>query len=180
MQSFKDLEVWQLAHRLRVQVYDLVAHFPRDERYGLRAQVTGAAGSVAANIAEGCGRNGDPEFARFLDMAMGSATELECHLLCARDRRFADETALRAYLADLDRLQRMIAALTRTVRGPRRSRRSLRQQPIANSHQPAANSQQPAANSQQPSASSQKPVANSQHPNGHPDPLRIHPPRHAG
>ena len=116
MQSFKNLEVWQLAHRLRVRVYDLVATFPREELYGLRSQVTRAAGSIAANIAEGCGRNGDKEFARFLDIAMGSATELECHLLCARDRRFTSGDSLETFLVELDQLQRMIAALIRTVR----------------------------------------------------------------
>lgn len=116
MQDFKNLQAWQLAHRLRVGVYDLVVSFPREELYGLRSQVTRAAGSVAANIAEGCGRNGDKEFARFLDIAMGSATEVECHLLCARDRGFIESKTLAPYMIELDRLQRMIAALTRTVR----------------------------------------------------------------
>lgn len=116
MQDFKNLEVWKLAHQLRVRVYDIVPSFPREELYGLRSQVTRAAGSIAANIAEGCGRNGDKEFARFLDIAMGSATELECHLLCAKDRGFVTSEALTPYLAELDRLQRMIAALTRSVR----------------------------------------------------------------
>lgn len=116
MQDFKKLAVWQSAHRLRVRIYDVVAKFPRDELYGLRSQSTRAAGSIAANIAEGCGRNGDREFARFLDIAMGSATELECHLLCARDKTFAPAELVDPFLADLDELQRMIAALTRKVR----------------------------------------------------------------
>ena len=135
MQSFKNLEVWQLAHRLRVTVYDVVGTFPREELYGLRAQVTRAAGSIAANIAEGCGRNGDKEFARFLDMAMGSATELECHLFCARDRGFVEAGALASFLGELERLQKMIAALTRTVRARIRTsaRQRNHQQPIAKS-----------------------------------------------
>lgn len=118
MQDFKKLTVWQTAHRLRVRVYEVVATFPRDELYGLRSQSTRAAGSIAANIAEGCGRNGDRQFAHFLDIAMGSATELECHLLCARDRGFAPAALVDTYLRELDELQRMIAALTRTVRRP--------------------------------------------------------------
>lgn len=116
MQDFKRLVVWQRAHRLRVLIYDIVATFPRDELYGLRSQCTRAAGSIAANIAEGCGRNGDKEFARFLDIAMGSATELECHLMCARDRGFASPPAVDSFLRDLDGLQRMLAALTRQIR----------------------------------------------------------------
>jgi four helix bundle protein len=116
VQDFKNLEVWQLAHQLRVRVYDVVATFPREERYGLRSQVTRAAGSIAANIAEGCGRNGDKELARFLDIAMGSATELECHLHCARDRNFVAADSVAGFLVELDRLQKMLASLTRSVR----------------------------------------------------------------
>ncbi len=134
MQSFKNLEVWQLAHHLRVKVYDIVVSFPREELYGLRSQVTRAAGSIAANIAEGCGRNGDKEFARFLNIAMGSATELECHLLCAKDRGFTSGGSLEAFLIDLDRLQRMISALIRTVRARIRNaaRTTIHQKPIPN------------------------------------------------
>jgi four helix bundle protein len=121
MQDFKKLLIWQHAHRLRVLTYDVVARFPRDELYGLRSQCTRAAGSIAANIAEGCGRNGDRELARFLDIAMGSATELECHLLCARDRGFVSADAVGSFIRELDALQRMIAALTRKLRtGPKK------------------------------------------------------------
>ena len=135
MQNFKNLEVWQLAHQLRVRAYDVVSTFPREELYGLRSQVTRAAGSIAANIAEGCGRNGDREFARFLDIAMGSATELECHLLCAKDRGFVRPESVDQFLNDLERLQKMIAALIRTVRARNRNsdRTPIHQQPRANS-----------------------------------------------
>ena len=124
MQDFKKLEAWQIAHHLRCKVYEVVATFPKEECYGLRSQVTRAAGSVAANIAEGCGRNGDREFARFLDIAMGSATELECHLLCAKDRGFAPAVPVDQFLAELDRLQRVLAGLTRAIRAglPQRNR----------------------------------------------------------
>lgn len=116
MQDFKKLEVWQVAHQLQCKVYDTIASFPVEERYGLRSQITRAAGSISANIAEGRGRNGDREFARFLDIAMGSATELECHLLCARSRGFAPADQVDEFLLELDRLQRMIGGLTRTIR----------------------------------------------------------------
>jgi len=116
MQSFKQLVVWQRAHRLSVLIYDIVATYPSDELYGLRVQSTRAAGSIAANIAEGCGRNGSRELARFLDIAMGSATELECHLLRARDKCFAPTDQIDAFLKELDQLQRMIATLIRKVR----------------------------------------------------------------
>jgi four helix bundle protein len=124
VQDFKKLTAWQRAHALRIKVYDVVSTIPRDELYGLRSQSTRAAGSVAANIAEGCGRDGDREFAHFLDIAMGSATELECHMLCARDRGFAPRDVVDQFLLELDELQRMVAALCRRVRadGKRRGR----------------------------------------------------------
>jgi four helix bundle protein len=77
MRSFHELLVWQKAHQ-------------REELYGLTSQIRRAASSVAANIAEGCGRDGNNEFRRFLEIAMGSASELEYHLLLARDLQLLD------------------------------------------------------------------------------------------
>jgi len=71
-------------------VYRLTATFPRDERYGLTSQLRRSSSSIAANLAEGCGRNGDAELARFCSIAMGSASELEYHLLLARDLNLVD------------------------------------------------------------------------------------------
>ena len=66
-------------------MYQLTATFPRDERYGLTSQLRRSSASVAANVAEGCGRTGDAELARFCSIALGSASELEYHLLLAHD-----------------------------------------------------------------------------------------------
>jgi four helix bundle protein len=85
MKDFRELKVWRKAHELTLAVYQITASFPREELYGLTAQLRRAGSSIAANLAEGCGRNGDAEFARFCSMAMGSASELEYHLLLARD-----------------------------------------------------------------------------------------------
>ena len=85
MQSFKNLKVWEKAHVLTLDVYRSSKSFPRDEVYGLTSQMRRSAASVGANIAEGSCRNGDCEFGRFLQIAMGSASELEYHLLLARD-----------------------------------------------------------------------------------------------
>src|SRR5881397_551154 len=73
------------AHQLTLAVYQITATFPREELYGLTTQLRRSSCSVSANLAEGCGRNGDAEFARFCSIAMGSASELEYHLLLARD-----------------------------------------------------------------------------------------------
>ena len=85
MQDFRELRVWQRAHALTLSVYRATASFPKDERFGLTIQLRRAASSIAANLAEGCGRNGDAEFARFCSISMGSASELDYHLLLAKD-----------------------------------------------------------------------------------------------
>jgi four helix bundle protein len=85
MQSFMNLKVWEKAHALTLDVYRSSKSFPRDELYGLTSQMRRSAASIGANIAEGSCRKGDCEFGRFLQIAMGSASELEYHLLLARD-----------------------------------------------------------------------------------------------
>jgi four helix bundle protein len=85
MQGFRNLRVWDKAHRLTLEIYRFSRSFPREEIYGLTSQMRRSASSVGANIAEGCGRHGDGEMSRFLQIALGSASELEYHLLLARD-----------------------------------------------------------------------------------------------
>ena len=72
-------------HQLTLAVYKATAAFPKSELYGLTSQIRRASASIPANIAEGCGRTGKAELARFLQVAMGSASELEYHLLLAHD-----------------------------------------------------------------------------------------------
>jgi len=81
VKDFRELKVWRKAHELTLAVYQITASFPREELSGLTAQLRRASSSIAANLAEGCGRNGDAELARFCSMAMGSASELEYHVL---------------------------------------------------------------------------------------------------
>lgn len=85
MKDFRSLDVWKKSHELTLAVYKATASFPTAELYGLTSQMRRAAASIPANIAEGCGRTGDAELTRFLRMAMGSASELEYHLLLSRD-----------------------------------------------------------------------------------------------
>lgn len=85
MQNFRDLKVWQKAHALTLDIYKATRNFPREELYGLTSQLRRAASSIPANIAEGCGRNTGSELRRFLEISMGSASEVEYHLLLARD-----------------------------------------------------------------------------------------------
>src|SRR5213083_1701734 len=85
MKDFRQLKVWEKSHLLALKVYPVRASFPREETYGLTSQIRRAASSVPSNIAEGCGRDGDAESARFCIIARGSASELEYQLLLARD-----------------------------------------------------------------------------------------------
>ena len=85
MGDYRKLHVWERSHRLTLEVYGATSGFPKDELFGLTSQLRRSAASIAANIAEGCGRNGDAELARFMTIAMGSANELDYHLLLARD-----------------------------------------------------------------------------------------------
>jgi len=85
MQNFRNLRVWQKAHQLSLAVYRGSSTFPKHEMYGIVSQMRRCAASIGANIAEGCCRKGDIEMRRLLQIAMGSASELEYHLLLARD-----------------------------------------------------------------------------------------------
>jgi four helix bundle protein len=80
VQDYRNLKVWKLAIALARETYQATSGFPSDERFKLRAQIRSAASSVPANIAEGRARGRDREFAYFLRIALGSATELESHL----------------------------------------------------------------------------------------------------
>jgi four helix bundle protein len=85
VKDFHDLKVWQKAHQLTLAVYQATAAFPRAELYGLTSRLRRSCSSIPANLAEGCGRSGDAELARFCSIAMGSASELEYLLLPAKD-----------------------------------------------------------------------------------------------
>ena len=89
MQNFRNLEVWNKAHGLVLEVYRVTDGFPRTEVFGLTSQLRRAAASIAANLAEGYGRT-QLEFAGFIQIAFGSASEVEYHLLLARDLGFLD------------------------------------------------------------------------------------------
>jgi four helix bundle protein len=107
VKDFRDLQVWHKAHQLTLAVYRHTTTFPREERYGLTAQLRRSSSSIAANLAEGCGRNGDAELARFCSIAMGSASELEYHLLLAKDLKLlaaADHTALTDQTTEVKRM----------------------------------------------------------------------------
>jgi four helix bundle protein len=115
IQSFKDLKVWQKAIDLSVLCYRLTADFPRDETYGMAAQVRRAAVSIAANIAEGHGREHTRSFVQFLRIAQGSAKELETHLIIAERVSFARRDQVLPLMMAVDEIGRMLRSLIRSL-----------------------------------------------------------------
>jgi four helix bundle protein len=120
VKDFRDLKVWDRAHRLTLQVYRVTKGFPREELYGLTSQIRRCSASIAANIAEGCGRRGNGEFHRFLQIASGSASELDYQLLLARDLGLLEDGTYQEVYKGLAELRRMLTALILRVDTERR------------------------------------------------------------
>lgn len=119
MQSFRNLVVWQKAHALTLTVYRVTRGFPKEELYGLTSQMRRSSSSIAANIAEGCGRKSDLDFARFLQISLGSANEVEYHLILAHDLDILDAALFEQLLQDLVEVKKMLASLLRRLRAYR-------------------------------------------------------------
>ena len=92
MKDFRELKVWDKAHQLVLTSYKLTNSFPKQEIFGMVSQIRRCSASIPANIAEGCGRLGNTELHRFLQIACGSANELEYHFLLARDLGYLSPT----------------------------------------------------------------------------------------
>lgn len=116
MQNFKRLQVWEKSHDLTLHIYKLTSQFPREEVYGLTSQVRRACASIPTNIAEGCGRESSADFARFLQIAMGSASETEYLILLAYDLKYLTGDQYAELIDTTIRVKKMLTALLKTVR----------------------------------------------------------------
>jgi four helix bundle protein len=116
VRNFRELKVWQKAHELTLAVYRATSEFPREEIYGLTSQLRRSSSSIAANLAEGCGRRGDAELARFCGIGSGSAHEVDYHLLLAKDLSFVKADEHERLAAQTDEVKRMLAALILRLR----------------------------------------------------------------
>ena len=116
MRDFKKYQVWQKSHALTVAVYKATSSFPKEEVYGLTSQTRRASASIPANIAEGCGRGGEVEFARFLTIASGSACELEYHLLLCRDIGLLQSADYDRLDAEVCEVKKMLSTLVKKMR----------------------------------------------------------------
>jgi four helix bundle protein len=116
MQDFRNLKFWQKAHALTLAVYRETRSFPSDEKFGITSQLRRSCASIAANIAEGCVRGGDIEFARFINVAAASASETDYHLLLARDLEYLKEALYQSLFEQVSEVRRMLSSLERKLR----------------------------------------------------------------
>jgi four helix bundle protein len=116
MQDFKKLVIWQKAHLLAVAVYQATAKFPREEIYGLTSQIRRASVSIPSNIAEGCGREGNAEFNRFLQIASGSTRELEYQLLLAHELTYLEDQNYESLDIQVSEIRKMLITLIKKLK----------------------------------------------------------------
>ncbi|MBY0244607.1 MAG: four helix bundle protein [Sphingobacteriaceae bacterium] len=116
MQNFKELKVWSKAHEVTLSVYKVSASFPREEIYSLTNQLRRACSSVAANIAEGCGKNTQADFARYLNISLGSANETEYFLILSKDLNYLSEDQFVALSNQINEVKAMLINLITKVR----------------------------------------------------------------
>jgi four helix bundle protein len=111
MQDFRQLDVWRKSHDLTLQVYMVTRTFPEGERFGLTSQLRRCCSSIPANLAEGCGRATDKDFARFVQTALGSFLEADYHLLLSHDLGYIDAPMHHALGQETQSISRMLNAL---------------------------------------------------------------------
>ena len=116
MQDYRDLKVWERSHQLAKEIYHATRTFPKSEEYGLTSQIRRAAVSIPTNIAEGCGRRSRPELANFLQIAMGSASELEYLILFVKELDMLSDNKYDPFSKEISEIKRMLASLIITVR----------------------------------------------------------------
>ena len=108
MQDFHSLLIWQKGHELTLKVYEASKSFPKEEMFALTSQVRRAAYSIPTNIAEGCGRKTNADFSHFLQMSIGSSSELEYEILLAKDLNYISEDSYNQLSSDVVELRKMI------------------------------------------------------------------------
>jgi four helix bundle protein len=119
MRDFREVKAWKKAHDLTLQIYHLSAKFPDNERFGLSAQIRRASASIPTNIAEGCGRSSIVELCRFMEIALGSASEVEYQLLLARDLQYVDSQIFSELSNRVIEVKRMLYAFVKKLKTER-------------------------------------------------------------
>ena len=136
MRNFRDLKVWQQAHQLVLSVYRETTAFPPDERFGLTVQIRRAAVSIPANLAEGSAKDSNEDFRRFLQIAIGSAGELDYELELAHALQYLSDTAYSSLTEQLTALRRQLTSLNNTVKTQIETARAQPRPPKPNPQDP--------------------------------------------
>ena len=116
MKDFRDLMVWQKAHQLALKIYNITKTFPKEEIYGLTSQLRRAALSIPTNLAEGCGRFTDADFARFGQIAFASASEVEYLILFSKDIKLVDTNDFNSLHNYIVEVKKMLSSLLDKLR----------------------------------------------------------------
>ncbi|PRX48168.1 four helix bundle protein [Salegentibacter salegens] len=111
MRNYKNYSVWKKGHKLTLDVYQIVANYPKEELYSLVSQMKRSSSSIPTNIAEGCGRKSEKDFARFLYIAFGSANELEYQILLSTDLNFITEEQGKPLMFQVEEIKKMLNSL---------------------------------------------------------------------
>lgn len=116
MRDFRELKIWEAAHYLTLKIYKITKRFPREETYALTSQMRRSSSSIPTNIAEGCGRGTNKEFAHFLQIAIGSSYELDYQILLAKELEYISGDVYQELSSEVSSLQKQIAALLKKVK----------------------------------------------------------------
>ena len=116
MNNFRELKVWQKARAIVKDVYFLIKKIPNDEKYALTSQIKHATISISSNIAEGSGRSTDPDFAKFIDISLGSCYEVENDFILASDLLFISGDELKIITNKIQEIKRMLIGLINSIR----------------------------------------------------------------
>jgi four helix bundle protein len=116
MRDFRQLTVWEKAHKLTLAIYGATGKFPKEEMYGLTGQMRRSAAAVPTNIAEGCGKDTEVDLARYMQISMGSASELEYQLLLAHDLSYLDKDIYTQLHNAVVEVKRMLAPFIKKLR----------------------------------------------------------------
>lgn len=108
MRDFHKLVIWQRSHKLTLDVYRVSNAFPKEELFGLTSQIRRAVSSIPTNIAEGCGRASNKDFAHFLQISIGSASEVEYELLLAHDLEYINDEVFEKLTSETVAIRKMI------------------------------------------------------------------------
>lgn len=116
MRDFKKYDIWKLSHVFTLKIYDLTKSYPKDEIYGIISQIRRASSSIPTNISEGCGRDSDSEFNRFLTIALGSASEVEYLIILSKDLNYIDENSFIILNEEINIIKRKIYSLKQKLK----------------------------------------------------------------